>query len=215
MTITFDGVVLDRGGRRALDHVTCTIPLRGVTAIVGPSGAGKSTLLRLCNRLDVPTEGRVLVDGRDLREVDPLALRREMGMVFQRPTPFPGSVASNLRVGARGLTDDDVENLLVKVGLDPSFAARPALELSGGEAQRMCLARALAVGPRVLLLDEPTSSLDVDAAAEVEAAVADVVTTGVAVIWVSHDPEQVARVADRVIMLDGGRFAGPAEADHR
>ena len=206
--LVFDDVVVERGGRRALDHLSCEVPIVGVTAVMGASGAGKSTFLRVCNRLEAPVQGRVLLDGRDLSSVDPLALRREIGMVFQRPTPFPGSVAENLRVGAPALTDTQVAGLLVRVGLDGSFISRRARELSGGEAQRMCLARALAAGPRLLLLDEPTSALDEESVKAVEEAVADIATEGVGALWVSHDAAQVARVAERVVRLVDGRCAG-------
>lgn len=206
--LRFDEVVVVRGGRRALAGLTCRVPLSGVTAVSGPSGSGKSTLLRLCNRLEVPSSGRVVLDDRDLAETDPLVLRREVGMVFQRPTPFAGSVAENLRAGAPDLPDHQVEVLLARVGLDGSFASREATRLSGGEAQRVCLARTLAVRPKVLLLDEPTSALDPDSVAAVERAVRELVEAGVAVVWVSHDAEQVLRVADRVLRLDGGRCTG-------
>jgi putative ABC transport system ATP-binding protein len=209
--VVFDDVTVRRGGNRALDCLSCEFPLAGVTAVTGPSGSGKSTLLRLLNRLEVPSSGQVVLGGRDLSGTDPLALRREVGMVFQRPTPFAGTVADNLRVGAPGLGDGEVGSLLARVGLDGSFAGRDARGLSGGEAQRVCLARTLAVGPRVLLLDEPTSALDPDSVAAAEQTVADLAVRGVAVVWVSHDAGQVARVADRVVHLDRGRCTGTDE----
>ena len=209
----FDGVVVDRGGRRVLDAFELVVPLRGVTAVVGSSGSGKSTLLRLCNRLEVPTRGRVLLDGDDVAQSDPLALRRRVGMVFQRPTPFAGSVAENLRTGAPLLCAEEVAALLERVGLAADLAERPATELSGGEAQRVCLARSLAVRPEVLLLDEPTSALDGDAIAAVEASVLGLVGSGVAVVWVSHDRAQVDRVADRVVEVVDGRCGGLRDLD--
>ena len=206
--LIFDEVGVERGGRQALDGLSATVPLTGVTVVTGPSGSGKSTLLRLCNRLEVPTRGRVLLDGQDLARISPLTLRRRVGMVFQRPTPFAGTVAQNLRTGASGLDDADVAVLLERVGLPRAFAQRSAKELSGGEAQRVCLARSLAVGPRVLLLDEPTSALDSEAVLAVERAVLDMVQAGVAAVWVSHDRAQVDRVADRVLRVVAGRCAG-------
>lgn len=213
--LTFEGVVVERGGRRVLDRLSASFPLVGVTGVVGPSGSGKSTLLRLCNRLEVPTEGRVLLGGSDVAGLDPLALRRRVGMVFQRPTPFPGSVAANVRAGAPDLTDDDVLGLLARVGLGADFLERPATELSGGEAQRVCLARSLAVNPEVLLLDEPTSALDEDAGAGVEESMLGLAAAGVAVLWVSHDGDQIARVADRVLEVVAGRCGGVRPIDGR
>jgi putative ABC transport system ATP-binding protein len=175
-----------------------------VTCVVGPSGAGKSSLLRLCNRLEVPTSGTVTLRGRDLADLDPLGLRRRVGMVFQRPTPFAGTVADNLRVAVPELTDAEAAAVLVRVGLAPAFLDRPAHELSGGEAQRMCLARTLTTGPEVLLMDEPTSSLDRDARTVLETLTRRLVTDGVSVLWVTHDLAQMRRLADEVlVLLDG------------
>ena len=101
-------VVVERGGVRALDGFTAAIPGRGVTAVFGPSGSGKSTLLRLCNRLDVPTSGRVSFCGKDIAGLDPLRLRRRVGMCFQRPTPFPGTVADNLRIAEPHASDEQM-----------------------------------------------------------------------------------------------------------
>ena len=206
--MVFSDVVVNRGGQRALDGLTCDIPLNGVTALVGPSGSGKSTLLRACIRLESPDSGMVAVDGQDLRSRDPRELRRELGMVFQRPTALPGTVADNIKTGAHDLTADQVGELLERAGLGRSFALRPASELSGGEAQRMCLARTLAVRPRVLLLDEPTSALDAKSATIIEKTVTGLAAEGMGVLWVTHNARQVARVADRVLTISRGRAAG-------
>ncbi|MDN3029249.1 phosphate ABC transporter ATP-binding protein [Streptomyces sp. S.PB5] len=204
----FDQVVVERGGVRALDHFSATVPGRGVTAVSGPSGSGKSTLLRLCNRLEVPASGRVLLDGHDVAGLDPLRLRRRVGMVFQKPTPFPGTVADNLRTAAPDAGPGRMDEALRRVALDGSWLNRDATGLSGGEAQRVCVARTLITRPEVLLLDEPTSALDTDAARVLEDAVRRLAADGVAVLWVSHDMAQVERVADRVLRIDRGRCAG-------
>jgi putative ABC transport system ATP-binding protein len=168
----FDRVVVERAGVRALDGFSGRVPPDGVTALVGPSGAGKSTLLRLCNRLEVPSSGRVLFRGRDMAELDPLRLRREVGMVFQRPTPFPGTVSDNLLTARPDATREEMRQALKRVALDEAdWLERDATALSGGEAQRVCLARTLITEPEVLLLDEPTSALDAEAASLIEAAV--------------------------------------------
>ena len=156
----FDHVTIESGGRRRLDDACASVPVEGVTVLVGPSGAGKSTMLRCCNRLEVPTGGCVLFRGDDVSTLDPLALRRRVGMVFQRPTPFPGTVLDNLRVAEPNISDSDATRALADARLPASMLDRVATELSGGEAQRVCLARTLATGPEVVLMDEPTSSVD-------------------------------------------------------
>lgn len=167
----------------------------GITVITGPSGAGKSTLLRCCNRLTVPTSGEISYRGVDLSELNARRLRRDVGMVFQRPVPFPGTVADNLRTAVE-LSDDEVGALLDRVALDRSFAGREATELSGGEAQRMCLARTLTTEPSVLLADEPTSSLDSEATEHLEGLALRLADEGTTVVWVTHDLDQADRLAD-------------------
>lgn len=178
-------------------------------AIFGPSGAGKSTLIRLLNRLDEPSSGTVYLDGIDFREIPPRQIRRRLGLVMQRPYLFPGTVADNLRFGpaAHGETLDDsaIQRLLAGVDLE-GFGQRDVSKLSGGEAQRVSLARTLANQPEVLLLDEPTSSLDRAAMQEVEETILSVLQTqNVTCILVTHDQQQVQRMADRVLMLREGK----------
>lgn len=178
----------------------------GITAIVGPSGAGKSTLLRCANRLVAPDEGTVRYRGVDLATLDVLAHRREVAMVFQRPVPFPGSVLENLRVADPALNASAAAALLERVALDRVLLDRDAAELSGGEGQRMGLARSLATGPRVVLADEPTASLDATSALQLERLLRGLADDGVDVLLVSHDDAQVARIADRRIALRAGRL---------
>jgi putative ABC transport system ATP-binding protein len=205
----FVDVVVERNGVRALDGFAVGIPGRGITALFGPSGSGKSTALRLCNRLDVPTSGQVLFCGEDIAGLDPLSLRRQVGMCFQRPTPFPGTVADNLRAADSDASDDRMRDTLARVALTGSWLNRDATALSGGEAQRVCLARTLMAQPRVLLLDEPTSAVDAAAARVIEGAVRRMADdSGIAVLWVSHDLAQVERLADRVFTIERGRCTG-------
>lgn len=211
----FEGVRLVVDGTTVLDGVDARLPDRGLTAIVGPSGSGKSTLLRLCNRLEVPTEGLVRFRGDDLATLDPLALRRRVGMVFQRPTLFPGTVADNLAVARPGLGEDDAGDALHRAGLDRSFLDRTADDLSGGEAQRACLARTLVTEPEVLLMDEPTSALDEDNTHLLERLGTDLADSGVPVLWVTHDPHQVDRIADRRLVMAAGRVVSAGEEDAR
>ena len=201
----FDGVGLVTDGRPRLVDVDLTIADRAVTVVVGASGSGKSTLLRMLNRLEVPTTGTVRFRGRDLARVDVRAHRRRVGMLFQRPTPFAGTVRENLVVARRDLSDTDAATLLERVGLDDGFLDRSADRLSGGESQRMCLARTLATTPEVLLADEATSSLDPEATGRLEALVLALRDDGIPVIWVTQEPEQIDRIGDHAVRVTAGR----------
>lgn len=188
-----------------------------ILAIAGPSGSGKTSLLRLLNRLDEPTSGTVYVEGIDYRTCEPRVLRRKLGMVTQRPYLFPGTVAENLRFGPaqRGetLPQDTVDNLLSRVGLN-GYAARHVSNLSGGEAQRVSLARTLANSPLVLLLDEPTSALDEAAKLEVEALIQNIMRDQkLTCVMVTHDLAQAGRLAQRALLLEAGRTGriGPVQ----
>jgi putative ABC transport system ATP-binding protein len=189
-----------------------------VLAVVGPSGAGKSTLLRMLNRLDEPTDGTVRLEGRDTREIAPRELRRRIGMVMQRAYLFPGTVAGNLAFGPaqRGdqLAPDEIASMLASVGL-AGYENRDALTLSGGEAQRVAILRALANNPEVLLLDEPTSALDAAARGGVEAALESLIRDRhLSCVWVTHSQQQALAVAAHVLALEAGRVKAwgvPAE----
>jgi putative ABC transport system ATP-binding protein len=192
--------------RPRLAGVSLALPDGGITVLQGPSGSGKSTLLRLLNRLEAPDGGTVRYRGEDLAGRDVLAHRREVGMVFQAPVLFPGTVADNLAVAQ---PVDPPAALLERAGLAAAFLTRDAGTLSGGEAQRACLARALATRPRVLLMDEPTSSLDPEAARVIEQLARALADDGVPVVLVSHDRDQARRLGDRVVGLADGRLGAP------
>jgi putative ABC transport system ATP-binding protein len=172
---------------------SAAVPAGQLTVIVGPSGAGKTTLLRLLNRLDDPDAGAVLFFGQDVRAYDVLDLRRRIQVVGQVPVTFPGTVADN--VGG------DTPALLARVGLNPGLATREADRLSVGEAQRMCLARSLALGPEVLALDEPTSALDTASKAGIEELVVGLARSGLTVVMVTHDPRH-SELADHVVTVE-------------
>jgi putative ABC transport system ATP-binding protein len=210
---TLDAVTLDVAGRRVLDGVTDHLHEGRCTAIVGPSGSGKSTLLRLLNRLAEPTAGRVLLRGTPLPALDVTELRRRVGLVAQAPTLLTTRVAEELRVGRPDLDDAAARTLLARVALPVDLLDRGTEGLSGGEAQRLCLARALAVGPEVLLLDEPTSALDAVSADAVDAVIRDLLAEGLSVVLVSHDLDRAAGVADDVLVLRSGRLVGRGEID--
>jgi putative ABC transport system ATP-binding protein len=210
----FQAVSVGPPEARRLDGLDARLPDGGLTVVAGPSGSGKSTLLRLCNRLEVPSEGTVLCRGEDVTARDPLVLRREVAMVFQRPVTFAGTVLDNLREADPGCDEARGAELLERAGLAASFLARDAGELSGGEAQRAVLARALATDPHVMLMDEPTSALDAAATTVLERLARQLVEDGTPVIWVSHSQEQLRRLADFVLLIADGRVdrSGSAKA---
>jgi putative ABC transport system ATP-binding protein len=194
-----------------LDNISFSVARAEVVAVLGPSGAGKSTLLRLLNRLDEPTSGTILLTGDDYRTLSPQTLRRRVGMIMQRAFLFPGTVAENVRFGplqqGRTMADAEVASLLEQVGLE-GYAERDVKTLSGGEAQRVAITRALANSPEVLLLDEPTSALDEMAKQGVETLLESLIRKrGLTCVWVTHDAAQAGRMADSVLLLERGKMA--------
>lgn len=195
-------------GKIILKNVTFELRAGEILAILGPSGSGKSSLLRLLNRLDEPSSGAVHLEGHDYRSFLPHELRRKIALVMQRPYLFAGTVADNLGFGPkqRGVTlsSAEVEATLEEVGLG-SYAARDTAKLSGGEAQRVSLARALANRPAVLLLDEPTSALDDASKNGIEVLIRNLVNQKqLGCVLVTHDRAQADRLADRLMHLEGG-----------
>ena len=217
------------GATHAVRDVSLAFPGNHVTAIIGPSGCGKSTLLRCLNRMHetIPlarVEGAVLFHGRDIYGpgVDPIALRRHVGMVFQRPTPFPTmsirhNVAAGLRVQPgdrpdRRQVDEVVERALRQAALWDEVKDRlktSATGISGGQQQRLCIARALATAPHVLLLDEPTASLDPLSTQKVEELVYEL-RSSMTVVIVTHNMQQAARVSDRTAFMLTGELVEAA-----
>jgi len=198
------------GSKVLVEDATFEVRSGETLAIVGPSGSGKTSLLRLLNRLDEPSSGTVFVDGVDYREIAPQELRRNLGMVMQRPYLFPGTVEENLLFGPlqrrQVLTASEIGKLLDRVGLS-GYAARNVANLSGGEAQRVSLARTLANSPLVLLLDEPTSALDDSSKLEVETLIQEIVQErGLTCIIVTHDTAQARRLAGRALLVQSGRI---------
>jgi phosphate transport system ATP-binding protein len=198
------------GNFHALHDINLSVHERQVTALIGPSGCGKSTFLRALNRIsetirNTRIEGRITLDGSDILKMDVTSLRRRIGMVFQRPNPFPKSIFENIAYGVRvnGLAKDRSVDQIVEQSLHRSALwdevkdklHQSALALSGGQQQRLCIARALAVDPEVLLLDEPCSALDPIATAKIEDLLFELKKQTTIVI-VTHNMQQAARVAD-------------------
>jgi phosphate transport system ATP-binding protein len=220
--IRAESVSVFYGDLEAIKKVSVTIPQNRVVAFIGPSGCGKSTFLRSINRLNdlIPgcrMTGRLVIGGRNIYDpgVDLVSLRRQVGLVFQKPNPFPKSIYENIAYGPRlqgirrrGMLDDLVEDCLCKAALWDEVKDRlheGALGLSGGQQQRLCIARALATKPRVLLMDEPASALDPIATAKIEDLISELKTTYTIVI-VTHNMQQAARVSDYTAFFYLGRL---------
>ncbi len=209
------------GPKKAIEDVSLAFEEHATTAIIGPSGCGKSTLIRCLNRMHetVPktrVEGKVLLDGEDVYEQDPVAVRRRIGMVFQKANPFPTmSVYDNVAAGLRlnGTRDRKLLDRAVKGSLEKSALwdevkdslGKPGVGLSGGQQQRLCIARALAVEPEVLLMDEPCSALDPIATAKIEDLIFDL-KRDYTVVIVTHNMQQAARVADATAFMYLGKL---------
>jgi len=212
-----ENVTATRAGRVVFEGLRAELT-EGATGIVGRSGVGKSTLLRLLNRLADPTVGTIRYRGRDLRENDVLALRRDVGLVPQLPALLEGTVADNVLYGPRlAKRAADITGSLRLAGLDPAFGPRRADALSVGEQQRVMLARTLALQPSVLLLDEPTSALDDTTTAAIESTLRDLRDRlALSFVLVTHDLEQAARLSDRVLVLEPRALrAAPTAAPNR
>ena len=202
-----------------LIDISLKIPTGQVTSLIGPSGSGKSTLLRCLNRLWEPPSGTIFLDTADITGLDVIKLRQRVGMLFQSAALFEGTVADNVAYGpnlhGQQLSAGRIAELLEMAGLPANLTQKPAAELSGGQAQRVALARTLANKPEVLLLDEPTSALDPAATRHVEETVLHLRDTlGLTVVWVSHAIEQVERTADRLVLLVGGKVVETGTPDH-
>lgn len=204
------------GENRVLKGVDLDVMKGEVLAVVGPSGSGKSTLLRVMNRLLELDGGRISVKGKDIRKMDPIELRRTAVLVPQESVMLPGSVKDNVVYGPRlaGMTERcDVIRCLKDAGLSEKFAEKDASRLSGGEKKRVSIARALALRPEVLLLDEPTAGVDPKRVEKVERTILGFARKRkLTVVWVTHDVPQALRVSDRIANIKGGRVKSVEKA---
>jgi len=198
------------GRLRVLAGVSFSVPAGGRLAVFGPSGAGKTSLLRLLNRLDDPAAGRVLLDGEDLRNLDAVTVRRRVGLVFQQPFLFDLPVGENLayplKLMNRALPRERAVSLLAEFGLGEEVLDRRGDQLSGGQAQRVAVARALALDPEVLALDEPTSALDAESARLLLAALLRRnAAAGLTLIVVTHDQALLEKLDCPVLAIQDGQ----------
>ena len=218
------------GEKKALSGISLNIPEKRVTSLIGPSGCGKSTFLRCLNRMNdtieiCRIEGKILVDGEDIydRKLDPVLLRARIGMVFQKPNPFPKSIFDNVAYGPKihGLTNSKdelselVESSLKKAGLFNEVKDRlnePGTSLSGGQQQRLCIARAIAVSPEVILIDEPCSALDPIATAVIEELI-DEISKNFTIVIVTHSMQQAARVSNQTAFFHMGNLIEVGKTD--
>lgn len=213
LPLFLESVSFVAGGRTIVDRISCEIGASARTIIVGPNGAGKSVLMRLCHGLLAPTTGKVVWHGARTA-----AVGRHQAMVFQRPVMLRRSALANLEYALalhdvpRAERSRLAREAIERVGLG-HLAARPARVLSGGEQQRLAIARAWALRPEVLFLDEPTASLDPTATREIESSIAAIHATGTKIVMTTHNLGQARRLADEIMFLNQGRLAERAPAE--
>ena len=200
-------VTIGETAKAIVDDISFDFRKGGVYTILGPSGAGKSSFLRLINRLNEPTSGEVTFEGKDYREISPTLLRRRVGYLFQTPIMFPGTVKDNILFANDKLDNAGLGKLLESASVPRSLVNQSDDKLSGGEKQRVALARLLATDPSVILLDEPTSALDPTYTGMIENVIKKIVAeTGVTAIMVSHDPNQAVRMNGTGLLLVAGKL---------
>jgi len=215
--IILEGVRKSFGKKEVIRGVNLEVKGGEVLSLVGPSGSGKSTLLKCINRLIEIDSGRILVGGRNIKEMNPVELRREVVLVPQNSVTFPGSVLDNVMMPLRAQGVEDrrrAEKALLEAGLSRELFSRNAEKLSGGEKKRVALARALVLKPKALLLDEPTAGVDPKKVGIIEESILDMVRgRGITVIWVTHDVSQALRVGDRIASMKKGKVIKVGERD--
>lgn len=208
--LEFSSVSYQKDEKVILQDITIQIPHGDYISIVGPSGSGKSTLLKLCCHLISPTGGKILVNGTDMMEQNPIELREKIRYCFQTPTLFGDTVEENLNypyaIHNQKMDMTRVESLFSRFDMSADYLKREVKNLSGGEKQRIALIRTLLFKPEVLLLDEVTSALDTDNTEIVENAVQALNDEGITILWVTHNPEQSRKHAKKLLTVENGKI---------
>lgn len=208
-TIEFKHVYYSDGSMEIIKDITGSIARGKITTLVGPSGAGKTTLFRLCNGLISPTKGDIFIEGKSIQSYEPPSLRRKIGLALQSATMLSGTVFQNLALPKKligeQLTEEEAKALLTSVSLKPNLLKKDVKELSGGERQKVSIARTLINRPEILLLDEITSSLDRVSKQEIEELIIKINKEfHVTIIWITHNPRQATEIGeDTWVMMDG------------
>ena len=204
------GLIKQLDNKTILDGVSFTVDPGEIVGLVGGSGSGKTTLLKTINRLIDADSGEVLLNGKSIKNIDPIVLRRRVGMVLQNPVMFDGTVNHNIRYGLQlrnenGSSKQKIIQAITDAGLPQRFLKKDANKLSGGEQQRVALARLLVLEPEVLLLDEPTAALDPKLIRKIEATILQLCKTrNLIILWVTHNHAQARRVGDLIGILKNG-----------
>lgn len=201
-TVTQDGA-----DKAVVDNISYKFYPDKIYTVIGPSGSGKSSLLRLLNRLDEPTSGEVTFHGQAHCDFQPCELRQKIGYLFQTPYLFEGTVRDNLLYATKNLSEDSIKVLIQQAQIRPDQLDRPTDNFSGGEKQRVAIARLLATCPEIVLLDEPTSALDPSYTEAIEKLIIDIVAKGkLTAIVVTHNPEQALRIGQEALLMVDGKL---------
>ncbi len=206
--LQFHNVSYTAGDRPILTNITTQFLAGHITTLVGPSGAGKTTLLKMCNALLSPTSGKIFVQGKEIETYDPTNLRRKVGIVLQNAPILRTTVFENLalprKLAHQSLSKEEAQSALINVGLDASFLHHQANELSGGQKQKLAIARTLINDSDILLLDEITSALDPKSVHEIEELILNIQQKGVTIIWITHNIEQAKKMGDMTSLMANG-----------
>ncbi|WP_087974385.1 phosphate ABC transporter ATP-binding protein [Oceanobacillus rekensis] len=215
--LQFKHVIYSDGATPIINNVTGFFPKGKITTLVGPSGAGKTTLFRLCNGLISPDSGEIIVDGKDINEYEPTELRRTVGLALQSATMLSGSVYKNLSMPLtlKGeiLSEEKAINLLIDVGLGSEYLQKNVKDLSGGQRQKVSIARTLVNKPKILLLDEITSSLDRVSQQDIEELIKRINNRSeVTIIWITHNLQQAVSIGDYTWVMMSGKLIESGES---
>lgn len=208
--IEFQNVTYQAGEKAILRDISIQMDAGDYVSIVGPSGSGKSTFLKLCCHLISPTEGIILVNGTNIMQQNPIELRKKIGYCFQTPLLFGDTIEENLNypylIRNQKMDSDRINMLLARFNMGPDYLNQNIKNLSGGEKQRIALIRILLFKPEVLLLDEITSALDIDNTEIVEKAVQILNGEGITILWITHNPAQSRKYANKLLTIDNGQI---------